>query len=320
MNVEVTQQSFVVAVHGGAGSWQRAKMDSEKEVTVKRGILDALRDAYIVLKSGKSHLDGVEQSVISLENNPVFNAGKGGKVNQNYEVELDASIMDGSNLQCGAICASKEIKNPVRAARHIMENTEHILLAGKNVDEYAKKNTLETVPNDYFFTEDRINEYEEAKAGLIKMNKIGTVGAVAFVNGNLAASTSTGGTTFKMAGRVGDSPIIGAGNYANNDSLAISCTGTGEVMIRNVLAYDVHARMHYKGVSLKTATDEVLDKLPRDTFGFVAVDKYGNVEMPFNTGGMARGYVREDGKAYVAIFGEDEDETPCHYDIEDYLN
>jgi len=150
-------------------------------------------------------------------------------------------------------------------------------------------------------------------------NKIGTVGAVALdTRGNLAASTSTGGTTFKMAGRVGDSPIIGAGNYANNESLAISCTGIGEVMIKNVLSYDVHARIVYKGTSLKTATDEVLDKIPRDTFGYVAVDKYGNVVMPFNTEGMARGYIREDGIAYVFIFGEGEDETPCVYDIESY--
>jgi len=167
-------------------------------------------------------------------------------------------------------------------------------------------------------TPERINEFEDAKAELIKGNKIGTVGAVCYLNGNLAASTSTGGTTYKMAGRVGDSPLNGSGNYANNESLAISCTGTGEVMIRNVLAYDMHARMVYKGVSLKTATDEVLDRIERDTCGFVSVDKYANVEMPFNTGGMARGYVRDDGKAFVYIFADGEDETPCEYDIENY--
>jgi len=152
----------------------------------------------------------------------------------------------------------------------------------------------------------------------LQKNPKGTVGAVAYVNGNLAASTSTGGTTLKMAGRVGDSPINGAGNYANNESLAVSITGTGEIMMRNVTAYDMHAKMVYKGISMRTAIEEAAEKMPRDSFGMVAVDKDGNVEMPYNTGGMARGYVREDGRAFVQIFADGLDYTPLEYNIEDY--
>jgi beta-aspartyl-peptidase (threonine type) len=232
-------------------------------------------------------------------------------------VELDASIMDGSNLNGGAIGGSKRIKNPIKGARLVMEKTPHVFIISQDVDRFAEENKLEIVPNYYFFTLDRIKEWFEAKENSVnQISKKGTIGAVVLdKRNNIAAATSTGGTTYKMAGRIGDTPILGAGNYANNLSVGVSCTGTGEIMMKNLLAYDVHARMYYKNITLKKATEEIFDHLENDAGGFIAVDKDGNVEMPYNTSGMARGYVREDGKAYIYIFNEEDDITPILYDI-----
>jgi len=270
-----------------------------------------------VLKSNGSHLDAVEQAIIELENCPVLNAGRGGKINQNYEIELDASIMNGRNLKCGAVASCKRVKNPILSARKVMENTPHVFLVGEAVDNFARDNLLEMVPNEYFFTQERIKEWNDAKEKKYEtLSKKGTVGAVCQdKERNIAAATSTGGTTYKMAGRVGDSPIIGAGNYANNTSCGVSCTGTGETMIRNCVAFDLHARMSYKGISLKKASEEVISNLEEGTGGFIAVDKDGNIEMSFNSPGMARGYVREDGKAFIYVFNEKDDLTPCEFDI-----
>jgi beta-aspartyl-peptidase (threonine type) len=304
---------FSIAVHGGGGSWTKNEVNPETEAKVKAGILDSLRAGYQILKKKGTHLDAVESAVMSLENNPLFNAGKGAKINLNLEVELDSSIMDGSTLRCGAVAAVKKIKNPIKGARLVMDTTENIMLSGEGADNYAMNSKkLEIVDNSYFFTIERVVEFMERR----KTKKIGTVGAVALDSfGNLAAATSTGGFNNKMQGRIGDSPIIGAGNYANSNTVAISCTGRGEEMMRRVLAHDVHARMKYKGIGLREALDEVFEEIDNDVGGLIAVDSEGNVEMPFNTEGMARGYVRDDGKAYVYIFGEGIDHTPIEYDL-----
>ena len=306
------QSKFVIAVHGGAGSWNRTQISKSREVDIKLGIIDALKSGYSVLKNKGTHLDAIEKAIISLENNPLFNAGKGAKINKNLEIELDASIMDGSTLRCGAIAASKRVKNPIKGARLVMETTDHILLSGTGIDKYAEEKGLEIVENSYFFTIERLTEFLDSNKG----KKIGTVGAVALDSyGNLGAATSTGGYNNKMPGRIGDSPLIGSGNYANSKTCAISCTGHGEEMIRNVVSYDIHARMAYKGISMNKALKEVFSNLKDDTGGLIAIDSEGNVDMPYNTEGMARGYVRDDGKAFVYIFREGEDYTPFEFDL-----
>jgi L-asparaginase / beta-aspartyl-peptidase len=311
------EDSFVIAVHAGAGSYNRTLINLEKEAMIKKGIFDALKAGFDTLRKDGNHMAAVKEAIIQLEDNPQFNAGKGGKLNQKFEVELDASIMDGSNLNCGAVGAVKHIKNPIKAAELVMNKTPHILLVSDDADEFAKEQGLDYVPNYYFFTLDRIKEWFDANKTKQEIkNRKGTVGAVARDrSGHLAAATSTGGITYKMAGRVGDTPIIGAGNYANDESCAVSCTGTGEIMMRRLMAFDIHARMIYKGLSLKESTSEVLNSTEKDTGGFIAVDKHGNVEMPYNSGGMARGYVREDGKAFIYIFNDGEDLTPVEYDL-----
>ena len=315
--VEISSQKFVIAVHGGAGSYNRSLLTIDREKEVKFGLLQALRAGVNSLNSNGTHLDAVEQAIITMEDNPLFNAGKGAKINQNFEVELDSSIMDGSNLKSGAIGGSKHIKNPIKGARLVMEQTQHIFLISDSMDAFAKEHNLEYVPNYYFFTLERLTEWFLAKdKPKDQISKKGTIGAVVLDKyKNIASAASTGGTTFKMAGRIGDSPIIGAGNYANNLSVGVSCTGNGEIMMRNLIAFDVHARMIYKNISLKQATQEIFSNLENDTGGIIAIDKDGNVEMPFNSLGMARGYVRENGKAFIYIFNENDDLTPIEYDI-----
>ena len=310
-------QKFVLAVHGGAGSYNRTLLEKDKEQQIKLGLLESIRAGVKSLNSNGTAVDVVEEMIIKLEDNPLFNAGYGSKINRNFEVELDASIMDGSNLQCGAIGASKHIKNPVKGARLMMEKTKHIFMISDSIDTFAKENNLEVVPNYYFFTPDRIKEWFEAKdSSKDQISKMGTIGAVVLdKNKNIAAATSTGGTTYKMAGRVGDSPIIGAGNYANNLSVGVSCTGTGEIMMKKLLAFDLHARILYKNISLKHAVQEIFEDLESNAGGFIAVDKDGNIEMPYNSAGMARGFVREDGKAFIYIFNEKDDLTKIEYDI-----
>jgi beta-aspartyl-peptidase (threonine type) len=311
------KHNFAIAVHAGAGSYNRTKISLNDEISIKNGIFEALKAGYNILKQGGNHIEATEQAIIKLEDYPLFNAGKGAKINQDFEVELDASIMDGSNLGCGAVAAVKNIKNPIKAARKIMTDTKHILLVSEGADKFAKDNGLDIVPNYSFFTPKTIKEWFDAKDKLIPIVNTGTVGAVALdLSRNLAAATSTGGTTYKMPGRVGDSPIIGAGNYANNESCAVSCTGIGEVMIKKSLAYDLHARIIYKNLSLRDASQEVMHDLEKDVGGFISIDKNGDVEMPYNSGGMARGYVNSNGLAYIYIFEEGEDLSPTEYKIE----
>jgi beta-aspartyl-peptidase (threonine type) len=312
---------FLLAVHGGAGSYERNSTTFEKEELVKQGLLEALRAGYKVLKSNRSSLEAVREAIIKFEDNPLFNAGRGGAINEKFEIELDASLMDGSQMKVGAVAAVKHVKNPILAAEKVLKETRHVLLAGDGADDWAKNINLTIVPNYYFFTQEKIDEWFKAKdrkenLQLENKHKMGTVGAVALDKlGHLSAGTSTGGITYKMAGRVGDSPITGAGNYANDATCAVSCTGQGEVMMKKVLAFDIHARMLYKSISLQKASEEVFSSINSGTGGYIAIDRQGNVQMPFNTGGMARGYVRQDGKAFIYVFREGEDLTPIEYDI-----
>ena len=312
-------KKFTIAIHAGAIDDKREKFSKEMEIEFKVGLKNALREGYQVLKNGGTHLDAVQAALISMENNPTFNSGRGAKVNEKFECELDSSIMDGSNLKCGAVAAVQRIKNPILAARKVMENTRHVLLVGNAADEFAESEGLTMVPNKYFMTPLMIKEWYDVRGG--KMQHIPqheTCGAIALdTHGNLGAGTSTGGITYKMAGRVGDSPIIGAGTYANNDACAVSCTGLGENMIRHSLAFDLRAKMVYKGLSLKEAGDEIMEYLEPLTGGYISIDKKGDVYTPFNSPGMARAYVDETGIAHIQLFKDGEDYTPTKYNLEE---
>lgn len=315
---DTAKQKYVLVIHGGAGTILKSQITPEKEKQYKAGLEAALQAGYLQLKQGKSSLDAVETSVKILENNPLFNAGKGAVFTNEGKNELDAAIMDGKTLKAGSVAGITVVKNPISAARAVMEKSEHVMMVGAGAEKFAKKSGLEIVPPKYFFTEERWKTLQEAKqleaankkTSLIAPNKnndekFGTVGCVALDSaGNLAAGTSTGGMTNKRFGRVGDVPIIGAGTYANNQTAAISCTGWGEYFIRSVVAHDLSAMMEYKGFSVKEAGDAVLQKVEKlgGNGGLIALDKNGNMTMPFNTSGMYRGAITADGKMEVYIF------------------
>ena len=286
----------VIAVHGGAGVMRRDKPGAAHQAALKQ----ALEAGYELLGKGSSSLDAVCAAVLVLEDSPLFNAGRGSCFNADGEIEMDASVMDGERLRAGAVAAVRRIRNPVLAARMVMENTRHVLLAGEGAERLAQKHGLQLEPPEYFHTEKRL---EALKKNL--KNYHGTVGAVALDDdGNLAAATSTGGYTGKLPGRIGDSPLIGAGNYADNRACAVSGTGLGEAFIRAAVAYDVAARMRYRRESLAAAARAALanvKKLGGDG-GLIAVDRRGNVAMPFNSEGMHRGAIDRRGKLTTAIF------------------
>lgn len=315
-----------MVIHGGAGTILKKNMTPEKEKAYKEKLTEALQTGYNLLKAGKSSLDAVEATVRVMEDSPLFNAGKGAVFTNEGRNELDAAIMDGKTLAAGSIAGVTTIRNPISAARAVMEKSEHVMMVGAGAEKFAKQAGLEIVDPKYFWTEDRWKGLERArkadstravldhgsKKGLKlgvenKDDKFGTVGAVALdMNGNLAAATSTGGMTNKKYGRVGDVPIIGSGTYANS-VVGISCTGWGEFFIRNVVAHDVAALMEYKGLSLKDATELlIMKKVPEmgGDGGLIALDKDGNVAMPFNTAGMYRGTVTKDGKIEVKIYND----------------
>lgn len=318
----VSAQKYVMVIHGGAGTILKKNMTPEREEAYKAAITKALQTGYDLLKTGHSSLDAVEAAVRTLEDNPLFNAGKGSVFTHDGRNEMDAAIMNGKTLQAGAVAGVTVIKNPVSAARAVMEKSEHVMLVGKGAEQFAKEVGLEIVDPHYFWTPQRWNALQQAlKEDSIKAaqghamaeklgiqnrdNKFGTVGAVALdKDGNLAAATSTGGMTDKKYGRVGDSPIIGAGTYANNRTVAVSCTGWGEFYIRNVVAYDLSAQMEYKGASVKDAGKAVITKVGAlgGDGGLIALDKNGNMAMPFNTEGMYRGAITQDGKIEVYIY------------------
>lgn len=314
---------FAIVIHGGAGTILKKNMSEEKEAEYKAKLEEAIRVGYSILDKGGSSLDAVEKTINVLENSPLFNAGKGAVFTIAETNELDASIMDGKTLNAGASAGTKTVKNPINLARAIMENSPHVMMAGDGAETFAKEQNLEIVSPEYFKTENRLNtlkrvikkEQEKTKNKTsafydadIKDSKFGTVGCVALdKKGNLAAGTSTGGMTNKRYGRVGDVPIIGAGNYANNATCAVSGTGWGEFFIRATVAHDISALMEYKDLSLEEAAKEViLRKVPDlgGNGGIIAVDKNGNMVMEFNTAGMYRASMNDKGELTIGIYSK----------------
>jgi L-asparaginase / beta-aspartyl-peptidase len=320
------ERPFRLVIHGGAGVILKENLTTEQEQAYRDKLKEALLAGHQILKDGGKSLDAVEAVIKILEDSPLFNAGKGAVFTSAGTVELDAAIMDGATLNAGAVAGLKHIKNPINLARLVMEKSPHVMMIGAGAEKFAEKQGISFVDQKYFFTERRWKQLEKEKAKERKdrlankkvasnfsvtqeEQKFGTVGAVALDKaGNLAAGTSTGGTTNKKFGRVGDSPIIGVGTYANNQTCGVSATGQGEYFIRAVVAYDISALMEYKGLSLKEAADKVImDKLVKlgGSGGVIAMDKQGNIATPFNTSGMYRGSIDEKGKITVAIFKDE---------------
>lgn len=303
-----------IAIHGGAGTILKTNMTPEKESAYKGALQSALDAGYYVLSKGLSAIDAVELAVSSLEDTHLFNAGKGSVFTAEGTHEMDAAIMDGSNLMAGAVSLITGIKNPVQLSRLVMEKSGHVFLAGQGAEAFAKEMNCAFEDPSYFHDEFRCQQWQEVKGtdqfqldhSSSKDHKFGTVGAVALDQfGNIAAATSTGGMTNKKFGRVGDSPMIGAGNYANNNTCAVSCTGSGEFFIRAVVAYDVSCLMEYKGMSLQEACTEVVHhrllKIGGEG-GLIAVDAQGNICLEFNTDGMYRGQRNSKGLNEVSIY------------------
>ncbi len=315
-DAQPVDSTYVLAVHGGAGVIERGSMTPEREVRYRTALEDALRAGYAVIQNGGSALDAVTATITPLEDSPLFNAGKGAVFTNEGTVELDASIMDGATLNAGAVAGVKTVKNPVLLARRVMEASPHVLLTGKGAETFADEQGFEAVENDYFYTEHRrealrqAQERERSTSGALPeaWQMTGTVGAVARDrDGHLAAATSTGGMTNKRWGRVGDSPIIGAGTYADDATCAVSATGHGEYFIRLAIAHDIAARMRHGGTSLAESADDVIHGRLTDlggTGGVIAIDKDGHVAMPFNTPGMFRGTIDADGNVTVEIYRE----------------
>ena len=307
----MNRENISIAIHGGAGTILRSIMTAELQSSYEQALRIAAEAGYNILDGGGSCLDAVAAAVVSLEDCPLFNAGRGAVFNNKGGHEMDAAIMTGSTLAAGGVCGVAHVKNPVLLARAIMEQSGHVLLCGAGAEAFARQQQLQMEDDAYFYTAQRYQQWQDAlKADVVQLDhsakKYGTVGAVALdKQGNLAAATSTGGLTNKKFGRIGDSPIPGAGTYANNNTCAISCTGVGELFIRSVVAYDISCLMEYKGLSLKEACDLVVyDKLVKigGEGGLVAVDKYGNIEMPFNSEGMYRACRNSDGRDEVKIY------------------
>ncbi len=305
---------FSIAIHGGAGTILESSLTPEKEKDYKRALGQSLDVAIALLEKGGAAIDAVEIAVIELENTPLFNAGKGSVFTAMGNHEMDASIMEGKHRNAGAISMVKGVKNPIALARLVMEKSGHVFLAGSGAEAFAQSMKCAFEDDAYFYDEFRHRQWLAIKDTdttqldhtVKKEGKFGTVGAVARdKDGNLAAATSTGGMTNKRFGRVGDTPMIGAGNYANNATCAVSCTGSGEFFIRGVVAYDVSCLMEYKGMSLSAACDEVihhrLKKIGGDG-GLIAVDRQGNLAMPFNTEGMYRAGFKSGGTKEIAIY------------------
>lgn len=311
---------IAIVIHGGAGTILKEKLTPAFEEAYKSKLNEALDAGYKILQQSGSSIDAVEAAIRVMEDSPLFNAGKGSVFNSEGKNEMDASIMEGKSRRAGAVAGVTTIKNPVTAAKAVMQQSPHVLMTGKGAEEFAAGKGIETVDAAYFFDQKRFDEWQKTKAredslknkerGAINLipGKFGTVGAVALDDkGTLAAATSTGGMTNKKFGRVGDSPIIGAGTYADNKTCAVSCTGHGEYFIRLCIARDVAAMMEYKNYPVKKAADEAIYKkltAAGGTGGLIALDAKGNMAMPFNTSGMYRGYIDVTGKKEVKIFKE----------------
>ncbi|KAA3655807.1 MAG: isoaspartyl peptidase/L-asparaginase [Calditrichaeota bacterium] len=306
---------FALVIHGGAGTILKKNMSDEKEKAYRDALENALHTGNEILASGGSSVDAVVAVITQMEDSPLFNAGKGAVFTHEGKNELDASLMNGADLNVGAVAGVTQIKNPIQLARLVMENSPHVLFAREGAEAFAKEQGIEMTDPKYFYTERRWESLQKAlekeksqnDAAIIQMEnaKFGTVGCVALdKNGNLAAGTSTGGMTNKRFGRVGDSPIIGAGTYANNKTCAVSATGHGEFFIRNMVAYDIAAMMEYKRLAVKDAAQMAIDKVGsmQATGGVIVLDKNGTIAMPFNTEGMYRGYIKAGEEPVIKIY------------------
>ena len=301
---------FAIAIHGGAGTLSRADMSADQEAGYRAGLEAALDAGYTQLARGAASLDAVTAAVRVLEDNPLFNAGRGAVLNRDGVAELDASLMDGRTLAAGAVTGLQHVKNPIDLARLVMDKSPHVMLVGAGAEEFAKSQGVQMIPNEYFRTPTRQQQLERSLRGAVsrenELGAFGTVGAVALdLAGNLAAATSTGGMTGKRWGRVGDSPIIGAGTYANNASCAVSATGHGEYFIRTVVAHDICAQVEYLKIPLSKAVDNVLNgrmKQLGGNGGVIAIDTAGEVVLEFNSEGMFRGVKTSKGRHETAIY------------------
>ena len=313
-------QKHTIVIHGGAGTIVKEDMTPELEAEYLKGLQGALDAGYAVLEEGGSAVNAVKAAIVILEDNLLFNAGRGSVFTKKGVQEMDAAIMDGSDLSAGAVAGVRNVRNPIELATEVMRNSNHVFLSGKGANDFAIKQGVKLEPDEYFFSQFRYDQWKAIRDSdnysldhtysdideLMKDKKFGTVGATACDNnGNIAAGTSTGGMTNKKYGRIGDSPLIGAGTYANNKTCAVSCTGHGEVFIRAVVAYDVSALMEYKGEPLDKACDQVVNhrlKNMEGEGGLIAVDAQGNASMVFNSAGMYRGVKSSDGTNEVAIY------------------
>lgn len=311
------QNKFGLAIHGGAGTISRESMTPQREKEYRAGLERALVTGYDLLKGGGSSLDATEAAVRVLEDDPNFNAGRGAVFTSAATNEMDAAIMDGKTLRAGAVASLKHVKNPITLARLVMEKSGHVMMDSEGAEAFARANGIELVDPKYFFTQERFDALQKIKAKQqsggsgTKREMIsdhdghGTVGAVALdQQGNLAAATSTGGTTNKLPGRIGDSPVIGAGTYANNATCAVSATGDGEYFIRAVVAHDLSALIQYRAMSLQQAAEVVLDKVQKlgGTGGLIAIDGSGHTALCFNTSGMYRGHIDASGQPNIEIY------------------
>lgn len=300
---------IALAVHGGAGTILKNDLTPEKEKNYKAGLEEAVSEGWKILESGGTALDSIIKSTMILEDNPLFNAGRGSVFTDRGTHEMDSALMDGKTLKAGCAAGVTIVKNPILLAKMIMMNSKHVFLGYEGAEEFAKKMNLELAGYDYFFSEARYKKYLELKEKELKQDTsgelMGTVGAVALDNqGNLAAATSTGGMTNQKLGRIGDSPVIGAGTYANNKTCAVSCTGNGEFILRAVTAYDISCLMEYKGLNLYDACLTAINNLDAigGKGGLIAVDRLGNISMPFNSAGMYRSSISSDNDIVSAIF------------------
>ncbi|WP_299771682.1 isoaspartyl peptidase/L-asparaginase [uncultured Pseudoteredinibacter sp.] len=311
------KDNIAIVIHGGAGNIKAAQLSPEQEAAYKKKLQEARDKGYAILAKGGESMDAVVAAITILEDSPLFNAGKGAVYNFDGQHDLDASIMEGKNLQAGAIAGVQTVKNPILLARAVMEKSEHVFLAGRGAEAFAKRQQLALVENRYFNTEKRFKSLQKAKQSLLKTSwnqtdkdlaidyKMGTVGAVALdQHGNITAGTSTGGRTAKRYGRIGDSPVIGAGTWADNRSCGVSATGHGEFFIRFNVAADICARVKYQGLNIQTAADQVINQELANiqgSGGVIVLDKQGNIAYSFNTKGMYRAYKNKK-NSHVAIY------------------
>ena len=313
-------QKLSIVIHGGAGTILKEDMTPELEQAYMQGLQDAVNAGYAVLEEGGTATNAVKAAIVILEDNLLFNAGRGSVFTKKGVQEMDAAIMDGKDLSAGAVAGVRNVRNPIELAAEVMEKSNHVFLSGKGANDFAIKQGIKLEPDEFFFSQFRYDQWKAIRDSdnysldhthqgleeLLKDKKFGTVGAVACdTNGNIAAATSTGGMTNKKYGRIGDSPLIGCGTYANNKTCAISCTGHGEPFIRAVAAYDVSCLMEYKGMSLQEAMDEVVHKklVAMDgEGGMIGVDAAGNTVMVLNSAGMYRGMRNSEGEEYIGIY------------------